>query len=392
VGCAGRGGMMADERMPHRGRKIRIGVLFGGQSSEHAVSLASAQSVMAALDPAAYEVVPIGITRQGQWLTGGDPMQQLLAAGGQLTARPPEMATASSALVATERETALAAGPGGAAGDLHRLDVIFPVLHGPFGEDGTVQGFLELADIAYVGSGVRGSAVGMDKGMMKAIFRDAGLPTPRTQLVREADWERAPEAVVRGLVEIIGLPCFIKPANMGSSVGVSKAITEEDISRALTDAFRFDVDGRVVIEEAIRGKEVECSVLGNDDPQASAVGEIIVQGHDFYDYEAKYTDPATRLRIPADIPPHIADEVRRLAIEAFRAIDAAGLARVDFFYDEENDRVLLNEINTMPGFTATSMYAMMWQAVGLSYSELVDRLIALAIERHDRRRQRRGEG
>ncbi|MGI8854319.1 MAG: D-alanine--D-alanine ligase family protein [Thermomicrobiales bacterium] len=382
---------MTDEQPARWGRKIRVGVLFGGQSSEHAVSLASAQSVMAALDPQAYEVVPIGITRQGQWLTGSDPMHALLAAGGQLTARPPETGSPSDALVAAEQESALVAGPEGATGALHRLDVVFPVLHGPFGEDGTVQGFLELADIAYVGSGVRGSAVGMDKGMMKAIFRDAGLPTPLTQLVRESDWERAPDAVVRRLVETVGLPCFIKPANMGSSVGVSKATTEADISHALREAFRFDDDGRVVVEEAIRGREVECSVLGNDEPQASAVGEIIVQGHDFYDYEAKYTDPATRLRIPADIPPHIADEVRRLAVEAFRAIDAAGLARVDFFYDEGNDRVLLNEINTMPGFTATSMYAMMWQAVGLSYSELVDRLIGLAIERHNRRRRRRRE-
>jgi D-alanine-D-alanine ligase len=384
---------MIDERLGRRGRKIRVGVLFGGQSSEHAVSLASAQSVMAVLDPETYEVVPIGITRQGQWLTGGDPMRALLAAGGQLTARPPETGPSSHALVAAEREqeSALVAGPEGVASDLHRLDVVFPVLHGPFGEDGTVQGFLELADLAYVGSGVRGSAVGMDKGLMKAIFRDAGLPTPLTQLVRESDWERAPDAVVRRLVDIVGLPCFIKPANMGSSVGVSQATTETDISRALMEAFRFDADGRVVVEEAIRGREVECSVLGNDDPQASAVGEIIVQGHDFYDYEAKYTDPATRLRIPADIPPHIANEVRRLAVEAFRAIDASGLARVDFFYDVGNDRVLLNEINTMPGFTATSMYAMMWQAVGLSYRELVDRLIALAIERHDRRRRRRRE-
>jgi D-alanine-D-alanine ligase len=194
---------------------------------------------------------------------------------------------------------------------------------------------------------------------------------------------------VRGIVEIVGLPCFVKPSNMGSSIGVSKAATEEDISHALDAAFVYD--DRVVVEEASRGRELECSVIGNDDPEASAVGEIIVQGHDFYDYEAKYTDPTTRLRIPADLPPQIADEVRRLAIEAFRAIDAAGLARVDFFYDERNDRVLLNEINTVPGFTATSMYAMMWQAVGLSYGELVDRLIALAIERHDRRRRRRGE-
>ncbi len=382
---------MTNERPARGGRKIRVGVLFGGQSSEHAVSLASAQSVIAALDPDAYEIVPIGITRQGQWLAGGDPMRDLLAAGGQLTEKPPETAAASNAIIPAARDTALTAGPEGASRELHRLDVVFPVLHGPFGEDGTVQGFLELADIAYVGSGVRGSAAGMDKAMMKALFRDAGLPTPRTQLVRESEWECAPGAVVRRLVAAVGLPCFVKPANMGSSVGVSKAETEGDIPGALIEAFRFDVDGRVVVEEAIVGREVECSVLGNEDPQASAVGEIIVQGHAFYDYAAKYTDPATRLRIPADLPPKIADEVRRCAVEAFRAIDAQGLARVDFFYDEAHERVLINEINTMPGFTSTSMYAMMWQAVGVSYGELVDRLITLAIARHDRRRRRRGE-
>lgn len=380
---------MSNERSCRRGRKLRVGVLFGGQSSEHAVSLASAQSVMAALDPEAYEVVPIGITRQGQWLTGGDPMRQLLAAGGQLTARPPETGPASHALVSTGRNSALATGPEGASNELHRLDVIFPVLHGPLGEDGTIQGFLELADIAYVGSGVRGSAVGMDKAMMKALFRDASLPVPRTELVREYEWERAPEAVVRRLVGALGLPCFVKPANMGSSVGVSKASTDGDIPAALAEAFRYDE--RVVAEEAIQGREVECSVLGNEDPVASAVGEIVVHGHDFYDYEAKYTDPATQLHVPADLPPQIADEIRALAVRAFQAIDAAGLARVDFFYESHRDRVLVNEINTIPGFTATSMYAMMWQAVGVSYGELVDRLIALAIERHDRRRRRRGE-
>jgi len=382
---------MTDEQPARRGRKIRVGILFGGQSSEHAVSLASAQSVIAALDPAVYEVVPIGITRQGQWLSGGDPMRDLLAAGGQLTEKPPEAEVASNAVILAAHESALTAGPEGASRELHRLDVVFPVLHGPLGEDGTVQGFLELADIAYVGSGVRGSAAGMDKAIMKALFRDAGLPTPRTYLVRESEWERAPGDVIERIVAAVGLPCFIKPANMGSSVGVSKAETEGEIPGALVEAFRFDVDGRVVAEEAIIGREVECSVLGNEEPQASAVGEIIVQGHAFYDYAAKYTDPATRLHIPADLPPQIADEVRRCAIEAFRAIDAQGLARVDFFYDEAEERVLINEINTMPGFTATSMYAMMWQAVGISYGQLVDRLIALAIERHDRRRRRRGE-
>jgi len=382
---------MTNEQLARHSRKIRVGILFGGQSSEHAVSLASAQSVIAALDPAVYEVVPIGITRQGQWLSGGDPMRDLLAAGGQLTEKPPEADVASNAIILATHETALTAGPEGASRELHRLDVVFPVLHGPLGEDGTVQGFLELADIAYVGSGVRGSAAGMDKAMMKALFRDAGLPTPRTQLVRESEWERAPGDVIERIVTAVGLPCFIKPANMGSSVGVSKAETESAIPGALAEAFRFDVDGRVVAEEAIIGREVECSVLGNEEPQASAVGEIIVQGHAFYDYAAKYTDPATCLRIPADLPPQIADEVRRCAIEAFRAIDAQGLARVDFFYDDADGRVLINEINTMPGFTATSMYAMMWQAVGISYGQLVDRLIALAIERHERRRRRRGE-
>lgn len=380
---------MAD-RAVRGGRKLRVGVLFGGQSSEHAVSLASAQSVMAALDPAAYEVVPIGITRQGQWLTGSDPMQHLLAAGGQLTATPPdkEMDVPPGALVPRDAaSSALAPGPDAAAGELHRLDVIFPVLHGPMGEDGTVQGFLELADIAYVGSGVLGSAVGMDKATMKALFRDAGLPTPRAQLVREHEWEAAPDAVRQRIGAVIGVPCFVKPANMGSSVGVSKATTPDALTAALDEAFRYD--RRVLVEEAIVGREVECSVLGNERPEASVVGEIIVQGHDFYDYEAKYTDEGTRLRIPAAIPPSVAERVRQTAVRAFQVIDAAGLARVDFFYIEREDRVLVNEINTMPGFTATSMYAMMWQAAGVSYPELVDRLVTLAIERHARQRQKR---
>ncbi|HEY8293233.1 MAG TPA: D-alanine--D-alanine ligase, partial [Thermomicrobiales bacterium] len=319
----------------------------------------------------------------------GDPMRDLLAAGGQLTETPPETAVTSNALIPTACDTALTAGPEGASRELHRLDVVFPVLHGPLGEDGTVQGFLELADIAYVGSGVRGSAVGMDKAMMKALFRDAGLPVATTVLVREHEWEQSPDAVARRLAKAVGFPCFVKPSNMGSSVGVSKAGTEDEINTALSEAFRFD--DRAVVEEAITGREVECSVLGNESPIASAVGEIIVQGHEFYDYEAKYTDPATLLRVPADLPPAIAEQIRALAVRAFQEIDAAGLARVDFFYEPHRDRVLVNEINTIPGFTSTSMYAMMWQAVGVSYGELVDRLIALAIARHDRRRRRRGE-
>lgn len=360
-----------------RGRKIRVGVLFGGQSNEHAVSIASARSVIAALDPAAYEVVPIGITRGGQWLTGGDPMGQLLAAGGQLTDKPPDMSN-DTAIVPS------AGGPESAAGDLRRLDVVFPVLHGPLGEDGTIQGLLELAGIAYVGSGVLASAMSMDKAAMKAILRDAGLPTPRTLLVTRREWEREPDAVRQQIVATLGLPCFVKPANMGSSVGVSKAHDASEIAPALADAFAYDpTHRRAVVEEAILGREVECSVLGNDEPEASAVGEIVLGGqHEFYDYEAKYTDAATRLVIPADLPPHVRETVRQYAVRVFKAVDAAGLARVDFFYDEANERVLVNEINTIPGFTATSMYAMMWEAVGVSYGELVDRLIRLAMERH----------
>ena len=373
---------------PRGGRKIRVGVLFGGQSSEHAVSIASAQSVMQALDPDIYEVVPIGITRQGQWLTGGDPMRHLLEAGGQLTAKPPEHDAGSGIVVPAEpRSSALVPGPQAAASELHRLDVIFPILHGPMGEDGTVQGFLELADIAYVGSGVLASAVAMDKATMKAVFRDAGLPTPRAQLVREYEWQSAPDAVQRQVAETLGIPCFVKPANMGSSVGVSKVSTLDGLSDALDEAFRYD--RRALVEEAITGREVECSVLGNEWPEASAVGEIIVSGHDFYDYEAKYTDERTRLRIPAEIPPHIAETVRKCAVRAFQVIDAAGLARVDFFYVPDEDRVLVNEINTIPGFTATSMYAMMWEAVGVSYPEVVDRLVRLAIEGHEKRRRKR---
>jgi D-alanine-D-alanine ligase len=372
----------------HGGRRTRVGVLFGGQSSEHAVSIASARSVMQALDPDMYEVVPIGITRQGQWLMGGDPMRQLLEAGGQLTASPPEYDRATGSVVPADNgSSALIAGPEAASGELHRLDVIFPVLHGPMGEDGTVQGFLELADIAYVGSGVLASAVGMDKAMMKSLFRDAGLPTPRAQLVREHEWQAAPQEVCRRIVETLGIPCFVKPANMGSSVGVSKVVTPHELAVALDGAFMHD--RRVLVEEAIIGREVECSVLGNEWPEASAVGEIIVSGHAFYDYEAKYTDERTMLRIPADIPPHIAEMVRKCAVRAFQVIDAAGLARVDFFYLPDEDRVLVNEINTMPGFTATSMYAMMWEAAGVTYPQVVDRLVRLAIGWHEKRRRKR---
>ncbi len=384
------GGAMTQGRGTRR--KLRVGVLFGGQSSEHAVSIASARSVIAALDRDTYEVVPVGITRNGQWLTGGDPMQTLLEAGGQLTATPPpidepdnepgDTAATGGALAANAAGgSALVPGPEGAANELHRLDVIFPVLHGPRGEDGTVQGFLELMDIAYVGSGVLASAVGMDKWAMKAMLRDAGLPTPRAVLVRDYEWRRDPQAARGRIAAQLGFPCFVKPANMGSSVGVSKAHDAAELDAAMHEAFRYD--RRVLVEEAVIAREVECSVLGNDEPETSAVGEIVIGGgHEFYDYEAKYTDANTTLNIPAKVPEHIADEVRRLAVAVFRAVDAAGLARVDCFYDEANDRVLVNEINTIPGFTSTSMYASMWAAVGVGYGELVDRLVTLALERH----------
>jgi D-alanine-D-alanine ligase len=365
--------------------RLRVAVLFGGRSGEHEVSLMSAQSVLAALDPAKYEVVGVGITKEGRWLAGPSAIAALRAAvENQRALEPP----ASEAIPLPSPGTVVAAGDRGVASTEQALswlggpvDVVFPVLHGPYGEDGTVQGLLELVDVPYVGCGVAASAVGMDKVLMKRLLRDAGLPIASFAVVMRRVWQREPERILAELEARFGYPCFVKPANLGSSVGVSKVYDRAGLAQALDLAAEHD--RKLVVEEFIAGREIECSVLGNDEPEASVPGEVI-PARDFYDYEAKYFDEGTRLIIPASLPPQVEATVRQYAVDAFRALDCAGLARVDFFVTPD-DRVYVNEVNTIPGFTSMSMYPKLWEASGLSYPALVDRLITLALERHRER-------
>src|SRR5687767_201710 len=346
---------------------------------------------MSALDPDKYDLVPIGITKQGAWLSSGDPMRELRAG-----IDPGSMPRLSSVLVpdpsgegrAELVQITPSLNGGGAisaqAGD--PIDVIFPVLHGPYGEDGTVQGMLELAGIPYVGSGVLGSAVGMDKATMKRLFQAEGLPiVPFISLTR-AEWETNPAAVLRIAESKLTYPMFAKPGNMGSSIGISKIHGAEEFTSAIDEAARYD--RRIIIEQGIDARECECSVLGNDNPEVSVVGEV-VPGNEFYDYRAKYVDGNSDLIIPANLPAQVAEEVRALALRAFKAIDAAGMARVDFFVARDFSAVWINEINTIPGFTRISMYPKLWEASGLEYPQLVERLIDLAIERYrDRSRSK----
>jgi D-alanine-D-alanine ligase len=371
------------------GRRLRVAVVFGGRSGEHEVSLMSARSVVAALDAEKYDVVGIGITREGRWLLTGDPLNRLLQeAGASFEERPSTRAIAlapdpsSSTLVpldgAAGREAL-------AAGSHKRPDVIIPLVHGTHGEDGTLQGLLELAEIPYVGSGVLGSAVGMDKAVFKAVMQAGGIPVAPFRLVH------APQARVNAgeLLELgreLGYPLFVKPSNGGSSLGVTKVKREEELAAAVRDAGQYDP--RVLLERAVAGRELECAVLGNDEPEASVVGEVI-PGHEFYDYDDKYFDDKARTVIPADVPDATAEEVRALAVRAFRAIDAAGMARVDFFLEQGSGNVYVNEINTIPGFTRISMYPKLWEATGLPFPRLLDRLILLALERAEGMRARK---
>lgn len=352
-------------------KKLRVGVLFGGRSGEHEVSLVSASSVMNALDKTKYQVVPLGITKKGRWLSDGEPMKEL-----QARSQAPEAQPGSSRdLVPSKIELV----PGTGRTGIPYVDVIFPVLHGPYGEDGTVQGLLELAGIPYVGSGVLGSALAMDKAVAKAIFRANGLPCADYLLVMRWDWEEHPAEVIERVEQRLGYPCFVKPANLGSSVGVSKVHQATDLPAALNLAARYD--RRLLVEEAINAREIECSVLGNDHPVASVLGEIVPK-REFYDYIAKYHDESTDLIIPADLPPQKMAEIQELAVRAFLALDCAGMARADLFFSRDTGQVYLNELNTIPGFTSVSMYPKLWEASGLPYPELLDRLIQLALERH----------
>ena len=359
---------------PILAKKIRVGVIFGGRSGEHEVSLRSAESIINAIDKSKYEVVPIGIGKDGRWLVSADA-RALIPQSIMESNHHQQVAIIGDP---TRNGLMQLDGEDRGASD-QSLDVVFPVLHGTYGEDGTIQGLLEMAGIPYVGCGVLASATGMDKVVMKRLFEQAGLAVGPYEYFLRSAWEERPDAVINKLARALGFPVFVKPANLGSSVGISKARDKRQLREAIADAARYD--RRVIVEKAIEGREIEISVMGNDHPVASLPGEIIL-GHEFYDYEDKYLDSVSTTDIPAKLPRKIIDKIQRDAITAFQAIDGSGLARVDFFVERGTNRVIINEINTMPGFTSISMFPKMWEASGVSYSELIDRLIQLAVERH----------
>jgi D-alanine-D-alanine ligase len=358
--------------------KLRVGILFGGRSGEHEVSLLSAQGVMSAIDKDRYEVVPIGITKDGQWLASGDPMKALASGNSAESHHAALLAEPSQQglIRLEEQEQNLT------AVRLSQLDVVFPILHGPYGEDGTVQGLLELAGIPYVGAGVMASAVGMDKVIFKEVMRAHRLPIVPYLVVKRKSFEQHPDTVVCQIETEIGYDCFVKPANLGSSVGITKAHSRAELRAALAEAARYD--RKLIAEVAVDAREIEVSVLGNDEPIASVPGEI-VPSNEFYDYAAKYIDNSSRLLIPAPIPAETAEAIRRMAVEAYLTMDCAGMARADFLLDRMTGEVYMNEVNTLPGFTPISMYPKLWEATGISYPELIDRLIQLAIERQSDR-------
>jgi D-alanine-D-alanine ligase len=361
-------------------RKIRVGVIFGGRSGEHEVSLVSARSVMNAMDKEKYEIVPIGITKEGRWLASGDPMRALEADDADASQPAALLGDPSQRGLMRLKDTERAI----EATRLAELDVVFPVLHGPYGEDGTVQGLLELAGLPCVGAGVTGSALGMDKAIFKDVMKAHGLPIVDHLLVKRKAWDADPEGVIDRIEVALGYPVFTKPANLGSSVGVSKCHDRVGLESGLAEAARYD--RKVIVEVAVpAAREIEVSVLGNDDPIASVPGEII-PSREFYSYEAKYIDDgdeASKLLIPAPISEELTEKVRDLAVRAYRAIDCAGMARADFLLSGETEELYVNELNTIPGFTSISMYPKLWEATGISYPELIDRLIELAIERYE---------
>src|SRR5438067_4607293 len=398
--------------------KVRVGVLFGGRSGEHEVSLLSAASVLEAIDKNKFEVVPIGITKDGRWLTAGHAERMLkgeaareggrathehlragdpettpgaaLLARGEAVVVPPEPAHRDSGGMTplqTDAGTAMLARR--AADRAINVDVIFPVLHGTFGEDGTIQGLLELADIPYVGAGVLGSAAGMDKDIMKSLFIAAGLPIVKHVTLLRSAWEADPKKIRKRVENKLKYPVFVKPANLGSSVGITKAHDRAELGPCIEEAAKFD--RKILVEQGVGGKkhkarEIECSVLGNDNPEASLPGEI-VPGKEFYDYNAKYLEEGSELIIPAKLSKSETKRVREIAIAAFKAVDCSGLARVDFLMDPKTRKIYLNEINTMPGFTSISMYPKLWAATGVSYPELITRLIQLGLERHEEKKR-----
>ncbi|MBM7567998.1 D-alanine--D-alanine ligase family protein [Paenibacillus sacheonensis] len=384
------------------GEKVRVGLIYGGRSGEHEVSLQTALAVMKAFDYSKYEIKPFYISKSGEWRSGdtllappsdlavlrladGDAivgMDALMPVFGGVADQEPDEAASISAVPAEVKIAAVSSAANGVVpasrGD-NGLDVVFPLLHGTFGEDGTIQGLFEMADIPYVGAGVLASAVGMDKITMKKVFAQDGLPQCIYRYFNRTQWEKDESYYIMEIETALGYPCFIKPANLGSSVGISKARNREELIAAVNYALRFD--RKVIVEEFVDAREIEVSVLGNDEPQASVVGEI-TSSSEFYDYKAKYIDGKSMMHIPANLPAEVSESVREMAVRAFQAIDGSGLSRVDFFLRKEDGQLFINEVNTMPGFTPYSMYPLMWKESGVSYAELLDTLIALAISRH----------
>ncbi len=362
-------------------KKIRVGIIFGGRSGEHEVSFCSASSIIKAINKDKYAVVPIGITKGGRWISPQD--SELALQSGKIEGKNTVILlndSFSKSLVCIDNNQKL-----DKSSALEKLDVIFPVLHGPYGEDGTVQGLLELANISYVGAGVAASAISMDKDFMRMVFQQKGLPILKWMTIKRKEWQENKEKILSLVQNGFEYPLFVKPANLGSSVGITKVHKKEELEKAIDLASSYD--RKILIEEGLEEvREIECGVLGNDEPQASVVGEVKPAG-EFYDYDSKYTEEGTQLIIPADLPDRVSQEIQRIALSAFKAVDAAGMARVDFFVSKKENKIYLNEINTIPGFTSSSMYPRLWEASGISYPELIDRLIQLALERHQDKKQ-----
>jgi D-alanine-D-alanine ligase len=353
---------------PDKKKRLRVGVLFGGRSGEHEVSLVSAASVIRGLDPDKYEPVPIGITKDGHWLVGEGAAKLL-----------PDILKSGRRVMLTADPTEAAIVPLDRGAGAQRFDVIFPVMHGTFGEDGTIQGMLELADIPFVGAGVLGSAIGMDKDVSKRLCECAGIPVVPWVTVFRWRWEKEPAEVQAEIEAKFPYPVFVKPATLGSSVGMTKVHNSAELAPALNLACEFGM--KILVEKAVSAREIEVSVLGNHDPQASVPGEIIPH-REFYDYTAKYLEDGTQLLIPADLKPPLGKKIQALAVEAFRTLELSGMARVDFFLEKKGGKLFLNEVNTIPGFTSISMYPKLWEASGISFRELIDKLIDLALEMH----------
>ena len=362
-------------------KKLRVGIIFGGRSGEHEVSYCSATSIINAIDKNKYTVIPIGITKQGKWISPQETARALQS--GKIEGKSSVVLLSdpsSKALIYIDSNQGLNKSP-----DLEKLDVIFPVLHGPYGEDGTVQGLLELANLPYVGAGLAASAISMDKDLMKTIFKQHKLPILKWITIKRKDWRKDKLKILSLIQDNFKYPVFVKPTNLGSSVGITKVHQKKELEKAIDLASSYD--RKILIEEGAEDvREIECSILGNDDLRASVVGEVI-PAREFYDYDSKYIDKKTQLIVPADLSKAVSQKVQQIALRAFRAVDAAGMARIDFFVTKKENKIYLSEINTIPGFTSVSMYPRLWQATGISYPELIDRLIQLALERHQDKNQ-----